>query len=71
MNIPPHAYRCPLAPLQPTPLDPEAIKRDGWRQQGILVVSLDDERLDGVGREMVKRLGEQLYGHEADDHVDH
>jgi hypothetical protein len=63
-------YRCPLAPLQPTPLDPEAIKREGWRQQAILVVSLDGERLDGVGREMVKRLGEQLYGHEVDGRVD-
>ena len=64
---PPHArYRCPLAPLQTTPLDPEAIKRDGWRQQGILVIAESDRRLDLAERAFLRRLGERLYG--AKDH---
>lgn len=42
--------------------DPEIIKRDGWNQQGILVVSAGDSRLTWPERELVKQLGEKLYG---------
>jgi hypothetical protein len=42
--------------------DPEIIKRDGWNQQGILVVSAGDNRLTWPERELVKQLGEKLYG---------
>lgn len=66
MNAPSPRYRCPLAPLQPTPPDPEAIKRDGWRQQGILVIAESDRRLDRAERAFLRRLGERLYG--AKDH---
>ena len=62
MKIPTYAYRSPLARLQPDKFDAEAIKRDGWREQHILVVSEEDERLDLVEREIVRRLGERLYG---------
>jgi len=55
-------YRCPLASLQPSRPDTEQIKREGWQEQGILVVSVDDHRLDFVQREFVKQLGEKLYG---------
>ncbi len=55
-------YRCPLGSVQPVPMDAEQIKRDGWQEQRILVVSLDDSRLDFVQREFVKKLGEMLYG---------
>ena len=55
-------YRCPLASLQPSRPDPEQIKREGWQEQGILVVSVDDHRLDFVQREFVKQMGEKLYG---------
>lgn len=41
---------------------PEEIKRDGWREQGVLVVSADDPRLAWPERELVKRLGIKLYG---------
>jgi hypothetical protein len=41
---------------------PEHIKRDGWREQNILVVSPDDERLTWPEREMVRQRGEKLYG---------
>lgn len=55
-------YRCPLGRLQPVKPDAEQIKREGWKEQGILVVSQDDPRLDMVEREFVKQLGNTLYG---------
>ena len=62
MNAPNQHYRCPLGRIQQTRPNVEAIKRDGWRDHGILVVSLEDERLNWVEREVVKRIGERLYG---------
>jgi hypothetical protein len=41
---------------------PEEIKRDGWLRQNLLAVSLDDQRLTWVERELIKQLGEKLYG---------
>jgi hypothetical protein len=46
MSAPNPHYRCPLARLLPEPPDLDAIKREGWRDQGILVVSVSDARLD-------------------------
>lgn len=62
MKIPTNSYRCPLGRLQPQTTDLEAIKQSGWREQHILVVSEQDDRLDFVEREFVRRLGERLYG---------
>jgi hypothetical protein len=42
--------------------NPEEVKRDGWREQNILVVSPEDQRLTWPERELVKQLGEKLYG---------
>ena len=53
---------CALGRLTPNRQDAEAIKRDGWRNRKILVVSLEDTRLDFVMRAMVKQIGESLYG---------
>jgi hypothetical protein len=41
---------------------PDQIKRDGWREQGVLAVAVDDERLTWPERELVRQLGERLYG---------
>ena len=38
------------------------IKRDGWREQGILVVSIADSRLTWPDKEFLCQLGEKLYG---------
>ncbi len=65
MKLPKHRYRCPLAKLQPEPIDVDAVKREGWREQRILVISESDERLDFVEREFVRRLGERLFGEGA------
>jgi hypothetical protein len=42
--------------------DPEHLERDGWQEQGLLAVSVDDHRLTWRGRELVRQLGEKLYG---------
>ena len=41
---------------------PDEIKREGWREQGVLVVSPEDQRLSWPERELVRQLGEKLYG---------
>lgn len=62
MKTPSLDYRCPLGRHQPTKMDTDAVKQTGWREQGILVISAADERLDFVEREFVRRIGERLYG---------
>lgn len=62
MKIPANNYRCPLGRLQPQATDLDVIKQSGWRDQHILVVSEQDDRLDFVEREIVRRIGERLYG---------
>lgn len=42
--------------------DPDRVKRDGWYEQGVLAVSVDDHRLTWPERELVRLLGEKLYG---------
>ena len=41
---------------------PDQVKQDGWREQGVLAVAVDDERLSWPERELVRQLGEKLYG---------
>lgn len=41
---------------------PDEVKRDGWKEQGVLAVSVDDDRLTWPERELVRQLGEKLYG---------
>jgi hypothetical protein len=48
--------------MQTTPMDVEATKRQGWREQHILVISDDDERLDFLERQLIRSIGERLYG---------
>ena len=61
MKAPIPPYRCPLG-RGAQRVDPDNIKREGWRDQHILVVAEGDDRLDFVEREFVRRLGERLYG---------
>jgi len=46
--------------------DPEQVKQDGWQDQGLLAVSVDDHRLTWPERELVRQLGDKLYGTRAD-----
>lgn len=41
---------------------PDQVKREGWREQGVLAVSIDDHRLTWPERELVRQLGDKLYG---------
>ena len=68
MKIPAQHYRCPLGRLQPQITDLDAIKEQGWRDQNILVVNAEDKRLDYLERELVRRIGERLYGKEGRRH---
>ncbi len=51
--------------------DPEQVKRDGWREQGVLVIAEDDQRLTWPERELVKQLGSKLYGKRSGKDVCH
>lgn len=41
---------------------PEHLKRDSWHDQNVLVVSPDDHRLTWPERELIRQIGEKLYG---------
>lgn len=56
-------YSAPLK--QPTSIDYEAVKRNGYHDQGVLVVDVNDPRLTWPERELVRQLGEKLYGKAA------
>jgi hypothetical protein len=45
---------------------PDRVKQEGWREQGVLAVSVNDERLSWPERELVRQLGEKLYGKEQE-----
>ena len=62
MNIPQPHYPSPLGRMQANPMDVEATKRQGWREQHILVISEEDNRLDFLERQLIRSIGERLYG---------
>ena len=47
--------------------NPDEVKRDGWKEQGLLAVAVDDDRLTWPERELVRQLGEKLYGKRVED----
>ena len=49
----------------------EEVKRDGWREQGMLAVSVEDHRLTWPERELVEQLGTKLYGPRPNGEVRH
>lgn len=42
--------------------DADQVKRDGWQEQGMLAVSIEDDRLTWPEKELVRQLGDKLYG---------
>ena len=40
----------------------EKVKRDGWHEEGLLAVMVDDARLTWPERALVEQLGTKLYG---------
>lgn len=49
----------------------EEIKREGWREQGLLVVDAEDQRLTWPERELIRQLVERLYGRRAPQEARH
>jgi hypothetical protein len=43
-------------------MDTEAIKRNAFKDQGVVVAKLDDPRLSWVDQEELRRIGRKLYG---------
>jgi hypothetical protein len=41
---------------------PEEVKHDGWHELGILVINEDDQRLTWPERQLIRQLGERLFG---------
>lgn len=54
-------YQSPLGKMQPTKIDLEKIKKEGWNKEGILVVKIDDERLSWPEKEIIKQIGNKIY----------
>jgi hypothetical protein len=42
--------------------DPDQVKRDGWKELGVLAIAVNDQRLTWPERELIRQLGEKLYG---------
>lgn len=53
-------YRMSLDP--PTAIDYDRVKRTAFHEQKILVVHVDDDRIAWPEREILKAVGEKLYG---------
>jgi len=41
---------------------PDQVKREGWKEKGVLAVAVDEQRLTWPERELIRQLGEKLYG---------
>lgn len=54
--------RSSLASIVTRRREPEARKRDGWVGLGVLVIGVEDERLDAFERQFLTNLGNRLYG---------
>ncbi len=50
-----------LGRLQAKPIDAEKIKREAFKNDGILVVKVDDERLSWPEKELIKQIGDKIY----------
>ena len=56
-----NSLKCNLGRMQPKQIDVEKIKCEGWNNDGILVVKVDDERLSWPEKELVKQIGDKIY----------
>ena len=63
-------YRSNLAGMIPKKIDPEEVKRRGWQQDGILVISDNDGRLNWPEREFITQIATKLYGNRKQENSD-
>ncbi len=45
----------------------EQIKKDGWLERGLMAVSIEDQRLTWPEKELIRQLGEKLYGKQREN----
>lgn len=57
----PRPPTCTLGRFVPSHMDTESVKREGFNQHGILVVAVDDQRLNFMERQAVRQIGDRLY----------
>ena len=50
--------------MQPVKIDIEKVKKEGWKNDGILVVKKDDERLSWDEQELIKQIGNKIYNNQ-------
>ena len=62
MKIPQPFYPSPLGRMVGEHVGVQAVKQRGWQDQHILVVSDSDERLNVLERDVIRRIGDRLYG---------
>ena len=58
-------YQSPLGRMQLKQMDIEQIKKNGWRNEGILVIKIDDDRLSWSEKELIKQIGNKIYKREV------
>ena len=56
-----NSMKCNLGRMQPKKIDAEKLKKEGWNNDGILVVKADDERLSWPEKELIKQIGNKIY----------
>ena len=71
MKCPEPRFPSPLGRMQATSMDVETTKRQGWREQHILVVTPEDKRLTHFERQLIHSIGERLYGQRPAPGGDH
>ena len=49
----------------------DQVKKDGWCEQGMLAVSIEDDRLTWPEKELIRQLGEKLYGKRQENTENH
>lgn len=59
-----HAHAIPIRSSIPAPtsFDKERIKKTAFHDQGILVIDIDDPRIPWQERELLRQVGEKIYG---------
>jgi hypothetical protein len=54
--------RNPLCKAIPTPMDTDRIKREAWERDGLLVVDVNDARLNEIERGFLLAVGNRITG---------
>ena len=62
-------FKSNLGRIQPEQIDKEKIKREGWNNDGILVVKVDDERLSWPEKELIKQIGDKIYKNKNNNQI--